>query len=179
MLNLKSLEYCIRIISTCILEDYETIFGKSGSDKVFWDGAMQLMQWVSDGKESRNAAESKSVTDSTGIFEACCKAHYLMLKKNNLFVEKATSDTYVTVLKNCLLLNKNRQVQTDTQNLLEKFLLEILSPAQAKQQALTKILLTSFLTTALNDCANSAPYFDLITEPVSYTHLTLPTICSV
>lgn len=173
MLNLKSLEYCIRIISTYILEEYGTLFEESGSDKIFWDGAMQLMQWTSDGKDSRSPAEGKNNVDSSGIFEACCKAHYLMLKANNLFIEKATNNAYVTALKNCLLLNKNRQVQTDTQKLLEKLLLEILSPAQAKQQALMKVLLTTFLTTALNNCANPVPYFDLITALIVF-----PFVCS-
>jgi len=161
-LNLRSLEYCIRTISAYIVQEYETIFNKNENDKVFWDGVMKLIQWISNTKENKD--HILEIIDMSSAFEACCNAHYLMLKKNTSFIENITSSEYIGTLKSCLLKNSNKQVQVNTRKLLEKILLEVFSTehTKEKQKTVMSILLTDFLTTALSDCMNAEPYFDLV-----------------
>ena len=84
-----------------------------------------------------------------------------MRKKDAAQISKLVSKDYIGILKNCLLLNKNKRIQHSTSILLYKVISEILKDKNEQKELMNKLLI-DFLNTAVNECANSEPYFNLI-----------------
>ncbi len=156
-LNLKSLEYCVKLISLYITpESYSLVFPGPDADSDFWTGIRDIMEWISGKRDSECEAE---------LFAACCQAHYAMLREKEKFVAEVIRKEYIGLLKECLLRNKNAEVQKSTCEFLRELLVEVLAKTKETRGPRKEILSTlmlDFLHTALEQSDNSGPYFDLM-----------------
>ena len=167
-LNLKCLEYCIRIISVYILpESYSAVFETGESDIRFWHEILELIEWISVRGSTKKSMNTTDEDECLGeLFAACCQSHYALLKASPKFISSATNKTYVNILKECLLRNRTANVKKNTLKLLRILLLEILKSAEHKklQKELLNILMLDFLKVSLEEWENSESYFELMNE---------------
>ena len=119
---------------------------------------MNLVKWINGENKSAKNEYNMNLAD---LFDACCNSHYSMLKKDSSLISNFVAKDYIEILKNCLLLNKDKRIQNSASVLLSMVISEILKDKNEQKELMNKLLI-DFLNTAVSECPNSEPYFNLI-----------------